>query len=80
MAHERKALWVLWVVMRRHMLDQFGEIRPGGCYDLVCKGLDDQPLPSWAADATDGESAEWRWGFNEGTETRIRAEIDGAAT
>jgi hypothetical protein len=47
MTHERRTLWVLWVIMRRHMLDEFGEVRPEGCYDLVCKGLDGQPLPSW---------------------------------
>lgn len=44
MSHERRALWMLWAVMRRHMMDEFGEIRPGGCYGIVCRALDGEGL------------------------------------
>lgn len=44
-SHERRALWLLWVVMRRHMLDEFGLIDDEtGCYGIVCRGLNGEPL------------------------------------
>lgn len=44
-SHERHALLVLRAVLRQEMLDQFGHIRRIGCYDLVCRGIDGEPLP-----------------------------------